>query len=213
MLTQREVETLLREVPYARHAELSQRLSHEFLVLADGRALLQLFDGSGSLIESFEDYMRAREIGRTLMGAGHVHPLRLLITDGSTFPDRVPQLLDQLPALLNVEARAFDYTEDSLAVIDDVLRRDGSARFLTPEVFPALTAYVGEIIRVTTQGRWDMRFNATDQVWEPWIVDPQGLEYPAFMFFKELYEYDESVSSLQGFVGGQLRAHLLRRQR
>jgi len=213
MLNASQVQALLRDAPHTRHAELSQRLFHEFLIFADGRALLRLADGSGSLIESFDEFMEAREVGRRLMDTGPVHPLRLLIPESATFLERVPELLDTLPALLEVDGTALDLSEASLAVIDDGLRRNGSARFLTPELFPALTAYVGEVIRVATAGKWEMRFVEAEQVWEPWIIDPAGRAYSAFMFFKELHEYDESSSSVQGFVGGQLRAHLLRGRR
>ena len=77
-------------------------------------------------------------------------------------------------------------------------------RMLDPDVFAALTAYVGEVIRDATKGRWEMRrASDSEKTWEPWIVDPSGRSYAPFNIYKELLEYGRSAS-LRVFVQWEL---------
>ena len=84
--------------------------------------------------------------------------------------------------------------------VEKALRRLSPEQLLTPEVFAPLTAYVGEVLRNKTNGRWEMRrATDTERTWEPWIVDPSGRAYAPFGIYKELLENGRS-SSLRAFV-------------
>jgi hypothetical protein len=145
-----------------------------------------------------------------LAAQGWMHPLATLLPQGQAFPAAVPGLISDLQSRLRIDPAVLDNTEASLAAVDAAIHklRRARRRLLTPEVFGPLIAYVGEVIRHTTGGQWEMRLAADGKTWEPWIVDRAGRSYAPFMIFKELNEHGRS-SSLSGFVGGTLRSHLL----
>jgi hypothetical protein len=57
-------------------------------------------------------------------------------------------------------------------------------------VFSGAGRYVGEVMRLETGGKWDMRRDTHDgKTWEPWILDPQGHSVNPFIdLFDMLYE-------------------------
>jgi hypothetical protein len=57
------------------------------------------------------------------------------------------------------------------------MRKTDPQEMLTPQVFSALVAYVGEVMRHMTRGRWEMRLETDGQTWAPFIVDLDGFSY------------------------------------
>jgi len=133
----------------------------------------------------------------------------VVLDDGTVLLEDVPVdmlifLEGQLAELLKIEPADFDGSEASLDQVDKGLRQLRHQKLLSPKVFGPLVAYVGEVIRNRTQGRWEMRRGAdVDRTWEPWIVDPSGRSCPPFAIYKELLEYGRSAS-LRGWVAGTL---------
>jgi hypothetical protein len=126
------------------------------------------------------------------------------LPQGHAFAEQVPQLISGLPAHLKLDAARLDGTEASLDAVDKALRRMSHQRMLNPQVWAALTAYVGEVIRKATNGRWEMRrASDSEKTWEPWIVAPSGRSYAPFKIYKELLEYGRSAS-LRVFVQWEL---------
>ncbi len=126
------------------------------------------------------------------------------LPQGQSFAEQVPDLVRGLPAQLKLDPAQLDGTETSLDAVDKTLRRMRPERMLDPDVFAALTAYVGEVIRDATKGRWEMRrASDSEKTWEPWIVDPSGRSYAPFNIYKELLEYGSSAS-LRVFVQWEL---------
>ena len=81
----------------------------------------------------------------------------------------------------------------------------GTERVLTPSVFAPLVAYIGEVMRQSINGRWEMRLERDKKTWVPWVVDPAGPSYSPVRFYKELIEYGRAASSrvfVEGTLGG-----------
>ena len=119
---------------------------------------------------------------------------------GKNFPQAIPQLIQQLAAVMTVPLTELDYSFQSLRMIDRfAFKQLGRYQCLEPYVFEPLVAYCGEIVRQRSGGRWEMRLAANEPTWEPWIVAPDGtLDCPGGRVFEALWELDspESIASL-----------------
>lgn len=102
------------------------------------------------------------------------HVLEGRLPRGRNFPDVVDILIQQLPALLNIDELQFDVSWANLRVVDEAARQVGYDRCLKNPVFAHVVAYVGELMKQEVHGRWDMVWNISHDVWEPYIVDPNG---------------------------------------
>jgi len=178
-------------------------------ILDDGGALVLAPGGSGRHWDSFDGFMewiqaleeRAAE-GRSALG--EVLPL------GNDFLNHIPQLVESLPRLLQVEPSALDGTERSIDLIDSLIDERGSDDFLSADTFQSLVAYVGEVIRRRIGGQWDVRVGADGRTWEPDIVDRQGRRCGLVRIYKEIQErgcegFD--VGNVSAFVRHAIRTH------
>lgn len=198
-LSAREAQRILARTQHSVDLELSRISLSEAFDLADGGVLL-LFEGGKGRLYASKDELRTM-LGEVERKAEH-GPKSVCrdLPQGEDFVEQVPQLVAKLPRLLKLNSADLDGSESSLDKVDKALRRLRPQQLLTPEVFGPLTAYVGEVLRNKTKGRWEMR-RATDadRTWEPWIVDSSGLSYAPFGIYKELLEYGRSAS-LRAFV-------------
>jgi hypothetical protein len=129
-------------------------------------------------------------------------PMLEILPQGEGFAAAVPELLREAPARLGIDASALDFTVESLSLLDAAVRRLGRMKAVSPEVFPWLLAYVGEVIRrtATVGGRWEMRLEEDGRTWIPWIIDARGNLFPVLGFYKDLLEHGPRVLSLRTFV-------------
>jgi hypothetical protein len=199
----REAKRILDTTQHSVDHELSWTTMSKAFDLAGGGVLLLLENGRGRLYES-KDELRAMldEVEREA-SRGPQSPCREF-PQGRAFAEQVPELVRGLHRQLKIDADQLDGTEASLDTVDRALRRMSHRQMLHPAVFAALTAYVGEVIRNTTKGRWEMRRAAdSEKTWEPWVVDPSGRSYAPFKIYKELLEYGRS-GSMRVFVQWEL---------
>jgi hypothetical protein len=202
-LSAREAKRILESTQHSLDRVLSQRILCEAFDLADGGVLLLFENGRGRLYESKVELQTALEGEEQKARRGPVSVCSDL-PQGQAFAEQVPQLISGLPAHLKLDAARLDGTEASLDAVDKALRRMSHQRMLNPQVWAALTAYVGEVIRKATNGRWEMRrASDSEKTWEPWIVAPSGRSYAPFKIYKELLEYGRSAS-LRVFVQWEL---------
>lgn len=137
------------------------------------------------------------------------HLLSGRLPQGKDFVIKVPELIDELSAKLQISKDELDYSESSLEGIDEAIQRIGRFKCLEAEIFAPLVAYVGEVIKQSTEGRWELILAADGVTWEPWIIDSHGRFHPPFaIVFRELYEEDQEAS-IRGAVLGQIQSHLL----
>jgi hypothetical protein len=204
----REIERILKKTKPSLDAELSRQTFSQAFDLSGGRVLLLRDDGNGRLYESKKELQAMLEEGERRAARGpesicHDFP------QGQAFAEQVPQLVRQLGTELKIDPARLDGSEKSLDAVDKALWRMKPERALSVEVFAPLTAYVGEVIRKATNGRWEMRqASDADKTWEPWIVDPSGRSCPPFLIYKELS--DETPPSVRGWVSGTLASWQLR---
>jgi hypothetical protein len=209
-ISAKEVKRILDATPLSVDHPISRIAMCEAFDVADGGVLLRFENGKGRLYKSKEELQAMLDELEKKAREGPESPCRDF-PQGQAFAEQIPRLVGLLPALLNINAAQLDGTEASLDTVDKALRRMRPDRMLEAEVFAALTAYVGEVIRNATQGRWEMRRGSDSKgTWEPWIIDPSGHTYPPFAIYKELFEYGRSAS-LRAFVAGTLGARLLGR--
>ncbi len=177
-------------------------------VLADGAALVLEESGRGRLWYSHERMVS--EYKATLKLALERHDvLRVLLPQARGFVLQVPALIVELPGLLDIDTVVMDFSEASLAAVDLAIRRLGSERILTPEIFPSLLAYVGEVIRRQVNGSWEVRTTRDGTRHEPDIVDSTGGRYGLLRMYKQLLEYGRTAS-MRTFVHAALTTHRLR---
>jgi hypothetical protein len=98
----------------------------------------------------------------------------------------------------------LDGTEESLLRVERAFTRRGGRRaFLTPERFPAVVAYAGEVLRRRIGGgTWKME--RSEGQWEPWIIADDGSRYPIFILVHDGLEQRRA-----GAILGQIQGELL----
>jgi hypothetical protein len=196
-LSRPAAQRLLEETPHVLDRELSIGLGIVF-ALADGRALIFFERGRSKLFPSRDELAAAYRADMERIRGGY-SPLLDVLPQGQGFAAAVPELLRDAPALLAIDASALDFSVKSVALLDDAVRRLGRTKALTPEVFPSLLAYVGEVVRRVVDGRWEVR-SEDGRSWIPCVVDERQHEYPVFGIYKGLLEYGPQAAPLRQFV-------------
>jgi hypothetical protein len=204
-----KAQRILKTTKHSLDPELSNQTSSKAFDLVDGRVLVIFENGTGRLYESKNELQAMLDEVERRAARGPESICRDF-PQRQAFLEQVPQLVRLLAVQLKLDATQLDGSEASLDKVDKALGRMNPERALTPDVFAPLTAYVGEVLRKATNGRWEMRRGLdADKTWEPWIVDPAGRRCPPFLIYKELLEYGKSAS-LRGWVAGTLATWQLR---
>jgi hypothetical protein len=134
-------------------------------VLPDGRVFeSHLADGSGTLYPS---RAAAEEMNRQLMetereaaeqaAAGYPDPCLELLPPIDDFLRDVDAHAASLGKAIKVADEALDRSVASLDAVDKALKRIPWAKRPVPEILTPLVAYVGEVIRRASGGRWSKR--------------------------------------------------------
>ena len=183
--------------------ELSRAVMCTAYTLSSGESLLVFETGKGMLDPSRE-FLAATNRRRVEEAKRQFDAPRPIVPDAETFVDRVPNLLATFPALIGVPAALLDKSERSRDVVDRAIRKLGPDRMLEPDMFSALMAYLGEVIRGLTHGSWTIESpKAAEHV--PRIVDANGVAYLPSRLAKELLEPGPRASS-RAFVAGTVFA-------
>ena len=174
-------------------------------VLEDGGAVIVSKDGSGAHWFSCEELVSGH---RAVVKAAleRKDPLTELLPNPERFRTDVPTMVGELPTLLGIKSESLDYSEKSLDAVDRAIRRLGSERFMSGEVFPSLIAYVGEVIRRHVRGVWEIRSTSDGARLEPEIVEITGGRHQLLPIYKELLEHGRTAS-MRVFVHVALRKH------
>jgi hypothetical protein len=117
----------------------------------------------------------------------------LLGLDG-TFLDRIPELVQSLPAVLNAEAFRCDYSVESVERLDQALRDRERGPSMEPDAVLPLWAYVGEVICRQTGAHWQMLPARSGESPQPMVVNDVGRRVGVADLYKELLEYSEEGS-------------------
>jgi hypothetical protein len=169
------------------------RPDEEIYRLNDGRVLWVSY-GSANIFGSADDYRALLALVEQDSLRTASHPLGQQFPSGQGFIEAVPRLVAELPARLHLSAKGLTGTVESLELIDKAARRIGGQTCLEdPTILAPIVAYVGEVMRSATNGRWEIReWEATDLDesgrWQPVIVGANGRTLYVFGIFKELLE-------------------------
>lgn len=212
LLTQAQTQLLFQDDQWAVDEELTAQLATRYGDITStvyrhiyGRIFhLFLNEGVGRLYPSMEAFQakldqlkgKSNQHGQPLRMTHHVLEGRL--PQGRYFPEHVRELVQALPAALNLSVDLFDYSVNSLGSVDEAIHVIGRDKCVELPIFPMLVAYVGEVMRHDTNGRWEMRVSKYhSNIWEPWIVDPEGRYVNPFLgVYDELDE--QEICSLRG---------------
>ena len=184
--------------------------------LTDGR-VVDFSYGSARLYESAQEYrqlLAAMELSIVEEADRRKHPLGARFPYGQGFIDTVAQLVQELPGKLQLDAEALNGSVDSLQCVDEAVRRLGGQKcFGDTAILASVVAYVGEVMREATHGRWENRAEGSER-WEPVIVGANDREYHPFGIFKAVLESSSVWARVEVDLGefGSLGARARRRQ-
>src|SRR5262245_43680998 len=183
-VTKREAKALLATGGWQKDAELTKVTGFDAYRSPRGQSLLLLPGRLGADVCDDRDAILAYYLAARAEPPTHI--LEGRFPYGRSFPQEVPGLIDQLARETGLERSELDCSEASLERVERTFRRKGGARsFLDEKKFPAVVAYVGEVLRHEALGQWVMELSGT--VWEPWVVTADGRRFAPFgIAYKEL---------------------------
>jgi hypothetical protein len=154
----------LSQLAWVADEALSDRM-FEARTLPDGRVLLVLrLDGSGTLYPSRESLANmqlgvAEDLAKARAAPGASQTPLPPIDD---FLRDVEAHAKSLGPRLRIPDEVLDGTPESLDAVDKALKRIPWAKRPVPEILTPLVAYVGEVMRMASGGRWS-KFPATQK--------------------------------------------------
>jgi hypothetical protein len=211
-VTPREARSLLNQPGVKRDSELSELQGMSVYQLPTGEMLIfDDGDPNGAVWAS-------RTVLRQIYAADPMkeprHLLADLIPDARIFVNEIDRWLSRLEELVPRAGNIlFPPDKSRIIGLDEVVNELGADRCLSPDVFPALCAYAGEIMRQATNGRWEARLGADGKTWEPWIVDDHRSYNPFVILWDELTEQSDEDRSFASAIAGELESHKLKRRR
>ncbi len=156
----KEVRELLK-LAWVRDEELSDWKTDARL-LPDGRVLLYIGEGErGALYPSRELLAEVKREGEKMMAQfqekqakGLLNPVTELLPPIDDFLRDVEALASSLGPRLRIPAEVLDGTPESLDAVDKALKRIPWAKRQVPDLVTPLVAYLGEVMRKGSGGRW-----------------------------------------------------------
>jgi hypothetical protein len=206
MISAARVRSLLTSQATRLDSELQSRAPGRPHLLEDGQLLLVFEDGRGTLYPSRVALLELLEHVESLAKQGPVDPKQSLLLPTDMFIASVREQAAHLAQLIG-SRELLDGSQASLKAVDEVLQNLPSDQRLSPEWVSSLVAYVGEIMRTATDGRWEQVRPSPGEV-EPGIIARDGrLLQPFALVYGELCRGRRG--SLQGAMNGVLQAFRL----
>jgi hypothetical protein len=155
-LSKKEARELLK-LPWVVDEALSDP-TYETRVLSDGRVLHVLrADGSVQFYpsrEALEEMNRRCAETRREAAKGPINPMRTLLPPVADFLRDVEAHAKSLGPRLGIPDDVLDFTPASLDAVDKAQKKIPWAKRQVPDLVTPLTAYVGEVLRKGSGGRW-----------------------------------------------------------
>lgn len=207
-LSKNAVAVLLKDPLWQYNSQLSQKMIPHSVYTHPTRGVLNVFsdDGRGRLYKShsdFEQHLQINDMIRQQPRAYHI--LDGLLPHGEAFLTHVEALIEHFRQTLKLSPELLDKSIASLEHVDKAIRKYGKRKTLESPAFAGLIAYVGEVVRTATSGRWEMRLSDQDgKTWESWIV---GANERYFIFWSAVYDElaEPGPFSIYGAIGGHLK--------
>jgi hypothetical protein len=177
--------------------------------LSDGR-ILSISYGSARIFASADECLQLLAFVEQQTRRQPSHPLGPAFPRGQGFIAAVPELIVILPGKLRLAVGTLDGSVDSLTHLDTATQQLGGPECLNdPTLLSSIVAYVGEVVRDATGGRWVIRSwelpgAVASAQWQPVIIGADGREHAMFAIFKVLLE-DGSIRARIGYDVGHHR--------
>jgi hypothetical protein len=109
---------------------------------------------------------------------------------GENFPKFVPQLIDELPSILNFDKEQLSFDNSGIDIVDEALLWNCSNDSLFETWFPPILAYLGHCyMENKKEGKWVMYFDKDYKVWIPEVKIKDGTSaWDWIDFYKSMYE-------------------------
>jgi len=154
-------------------------------------------DGAGTFFETLDEFKALL----ASVPSDDSHVLSGLLPSGRYFETRARELLEPLAAILGLEGSALNGSIASLDTVDHAIEALGAERFLTASWFEPLVAYVGEVVRATTGGKW--RVVDEQGIWEPRVVTAVQQYYVTLAVYEALDDWRTT-----GGIGPMIRGEI-----
>lgn len=109
---------------------------------------------------------------------------------GKDFTKYVPNLINQLPKILNIQKENLTLDEKGLEILDEAIIWNHDNTKVFDKWFPSVVAFYGEYyIKNIKKGKWIIKFDKESNLWIPKVQLNDGtLAWDAGQFYKGLYE-------------------------
>jgi hypothetical protein len=109
---------------------------------------------------------------------------------GENFPKFVPQLIEELPSILNFDKEQLSFDSLGVSIIDEALLWNISDDYFFEKWFPSILAYLGHCYIVNKKdGKWSMYLDKDGNVWVPEVKLKDGTSaWDWIDFYKDMYE-------------------------
>jgi len=193
------------ELASERERILGHTLQQELYRLSDNR-IVEIFDGSARLYASAAEYRQLLAVVEETAKRQPQHPLGTRFRQGRGFIEAAVPLAQELAGKLNLAAGVLDGSVDSLEHIDQAAQRFGGHNLVQdPAILASIVAYVGEVMRAASNGRWEIRGpvpgDGDEEFWQPVIVGANGCDYHPFGVFKTLFEHSHVHAKVEYDLG------------
>ncbi len=204
-LSAKQAQKLIQSSGWSIDNDLNARVPESIYYVAavyshlDGQVLVVLNDGVGRLYNSREDWLSLlASVEETIRNPRRpVHFLDGRLPQGRDFARIAPSLVEQLARELDIPLEQLDGSRASLELVDQMIHQKEPDESLASEIFAPLVAYIGEVVKSSTDLEWEMRLGSDETTWEPWLVSSSRSFPIASMVYNELYEEpDYSISAI-----------------
>jgi hypothetical protein len=206
-LTREQIEELLTRHHFEERPDLRLDAydSTTYRLLDNGELLYYRSEGAGTLMPSLQHFLQAR---KGMPDTEPQHILAGIIPNREAFMAMLPVSASRLASVLQLPVSELDTRFASLHRIDTAIRSQHiSLADYETKLFPWLIAYLGQCILQEKGGHWQLYFDESAGVWEPFIILPTG---KAVNLFIDLYEdAHEDFAHFSVFAISQLRLESL----
>jgi len=131
---------------------------------------------------------------------------------GQKFPECINQLIDSLPALLNIDKGQLSFDSAGLELVDEAIKWNWSNDDFFDKLFPSVLAYYGQCyIQCKEDGKWVMHLDKKGNVWVPELMLKDGkAAWDWISFYKDLYKNRAPLSWAGDWDGTMRKMKLFR---
>jgi len=175
-------------------------------LLSNNRIILEAWKGGdGLLYESIDVFIsQSKMIQEREKKFNEQHYTQVYGVDSTFLSDSHEEIKQQLSSLLGVNSSKFDYSIESLQVIDDKVNASEEYYALIEEELGLVYRYVGEILRVIRTVDWSLEYSKKEKVYFAYLKNfKTGEKVDFFLLLLNEYHNNDEIS-IMGFLETEL---------